>query len=81
MPWSLCEQYIMDQGPLCYTAKLMKIGPLVAKIFKAFYHIWVWKPYGHVTNIILTCFRFLVPKSLHTKFGKKCQVVSEKNKF
>ena len=33
---------------------------------------------GHVTNIILTYFHFLAPKSLHTKFGQKCQVVSEK---
>ena len=39
--------------------------------FKAFYHIWAWKPPGHVTNIILTYFHFIVPKSLHTKFGKK----------
>ena len=26
---------------------------------------------GHVTNIILTYFHFLAPKSLHTKFGQK----------
>ena len=31
--------------------------------FKAFYHIWEWKSSGHVTNIILTYFHFLVPKS------------------
>ena len=49
--------------------------------FKAFYHIWGRKPSGHVTNIILTYFHFPVPKSLHTKFGQKGQVVSEKNKF
>ena len=47
--------------------------------FKAFfYHICAWKPSGHVTNIKLTYFYFLVPKRLHTKFGKKVQVVSEK---
>ena len=39
--------------------------------FKAFYHIWARKPSGHVTNIILTSFHFLVPKSLHTKIGPK----------
>ena len=39
--------------------------------FKAFYHIWARKPSGHTTNIILTYFHFLVPKSLHMKFGKK----------
>ena len=73
----------MGQGPLCYILKFMEIGPLVPekKIFKAFYHIWAWKPFCHVTNIILIYFHFLVPKSLHTKFGQKGQVVSEKNKF
>ena len=40
-----------------------------------------WKPPGHVTNIILKCFHFLIPKSLHTKFDQKSQVVSEQNKF
>ena len=46
-------------------------GSIKKKIFKAFYHIWAKKPSGHVTNIILTYVHFLVPKSLHTKFGKK----------
>ena len=36
-----------------------------------FYHIWARKPSGHVTNIIVTYFHFLVPKSLYTKFGQK----------
>ena len=63
----------MGQGPLCYIPKFMEISPLVPKkkIFKAFYHIWAWKPSDHVNNIILTYFHFLVPKSLHTKFGQK----------
>ena len=39
--------------------------------FEAFYHIGVWRPSGHVANIILTYFHFHVPKSLHTKFGLK----------
>ena len=49
--------------------------------FLDFYHIWAWKPSGHVTTIILTYFHCFVPKSFHTKFGQKGQVVSEKNKF
>ena len=36
---------------------------------------------SHVTNIILTHFHFLVPKSLHPKFNQKGQVISEKNKI
>ena len=28
---------------------------------------------GHVTNIMLTNFRFLVPESFHTKFGSEWQ--------
>ena len=72
----------MGQSPLCYIPKFIEIGPLVPKkIFKAFYHIWAWKPSGHVTNIILTYFNFLEPKRLHLKFDQKSQVVSEKNKF
>ena len=39
--------------------------------FKAFYHTWARKPSVQVTNIILTYFHFLVPLSLHTKFGQK----------
>ena len=57
----------------------MEIGPQIPDDFKAFYHILARKPSGHVTNIILTYFHFLV--SLHTKLVKNGQVVSEKNKF
>ena len=39
--------------------------------FNAFYHIWAWKPSGYMTFFISTYFHFLVPKSLHTKFGRK----------
>ena len=49
--------------------------------FRAFYHIWAKKPSGHVTNIILTYFHFLVPKSLHTKFGKKVKRFLRKTSF
>ena len=64
-----------DQGPLCYLyiPKFMEIGPLVPekKIFKAFTINGCGSHLGQVTNIILTHFHFLVPKSLHTKFGQK----------
>ena len=52
----------MNRVP-CILTKVQ--GPLVPKkkIFKAFYHIWARKPSGHVTNIILTYFHFLVPKA------------------
>ena len=59
----------VPQGPI---PKFMEIGRLVPKkSFKAFYYIWARKPSGHVTSIKLTYFHFLVPKSLHTKFGQK----------
>ena len=62
----------------------MENGLLVPKnnIFKDVYNILAWKPSGHVSKIILTCFHYLVPKGLHTKIcQKKGQVVSELNKF
>ena len=59
--------------PLSYITKFMEIGPpvLKKKTLQQFYHIWAREPSGHVTIIILTYFHFLVPKSLHTKFGQK----------
>ena len=76
---------MIGQGPLYYIPKFMEIGALSLKEEDcydfSFYHIWAWKPSGHVTYIILTYFHFLVPKSLHTKFRQKGEVVSEKNKF
>ena len=38
--------------------------------FLGFYHIWARKQSGHVTNVILICFHFLVHKSSHTNFGQ-----------
>ena len=72
----------MGQGPLCYIPKLMEIGPLVPKkkIIKTVYQIWAWKPSGHVTNIILACFHFLVYKPYKQKLVKKGKVVSDKKK-
>ena len=47
-----------------------------------FYHISHHGSHlGHVTSIMLLNFHFHVLKSLHTKFGKKDQEVSEKSKF
>ena len=73
----------MGQDHQIYIPKFMEIGQLVPKkkVLKAFYHIWARMPPGHVTNIILKYFHFLVPKSLHKNFGQKGQVVSEKNKI
>ena len=52
------------------------------KVFLGFfYHIWARKPSTHVTNNILIYFQFLLPKILHTKFGKKGQVVSVEKQF
>ena len=36
---------------------------------------------GHVTDIILIYFHFLVSKSLHTKYGRNGPVVSKNSKF
>ena len=60
----------------------MEIGPPVPKkIFKAFYHILVWKPSGHVTNIILHIFISLYLKAYIQNLVKKGNLVSEKIKF
>ena len=64
----------------------MEIGPLVPKnkIFKDFYniHVLLWKPSGHLSNIILTCFHLnLYIKAYIQNLVKKGQAVSEKNKF
>ena len=43
-PGSSFGQTMMGLGPQCYIPKFMEIGPLVPeKIFKGFYHIWVWQ--------------------------------------
>ena len=39
--------------------------------FKAFYHILARKPTGHVNDIILTYFHFVVPKKLKYKICSK----------
>ena len=73
----------MGQDLLCYIPKSTEIGPLVSKkkLFKAFYHIWAWKPSGHVTNIIITRFHSLYLKAYIQNLVKTGQVVSKKTKF
>ena len=59
--------------PKCYIPKFMEISPVVPekKILKVFIIYGRGDYLGHMTNIILTHFHFLVhvPKSLHTNFG------------
>ena len=49
---------IKGHGPVCNIPMFMEIVPLVPKdnIFKAFRNIWVWKLYGHVTNIFISSY-------------------------
>ena len=60
---------MMAPCPQCYIH--MEIGPLVPEntILKGFTINGRVGHLGYVTNIILTQFHFLVPKSLYTKFG------------
>ena len=48
---------------------------------EGFYHIYECDHFGHVTSIITTNFHFLVPESLHIKFGSKRPIVFEKSGF
>ena len=70
-------------SPGCYIPSFVEIDLSVQeKIFDRFYHIEVWRPswscfkiYGHgghlvhVTSIMSSDFHFLVPESVHAKFG------------
>ena len=49
---------IMGHGPVCYIPKFMEIDSLVPrdKGFKAFQNIWAWKPFGHITNILISSY-------------------------
>ena len=57
---------------MLYTS-LMEISPLVPKkMFEEFIpYMDVRQPLGHVTSIMLIKCHFLVPESLHIKFGSK----------
>ena len=59
-------------GFVCIVLYLDKIsGERLQDHWSSGYHIWQGSPSGHVTNIVLIYFHFLVPKSLHIKFGQK----------
>ena len=51
------------------------------RFLKGFYHIWAWRHLGHVTSIMSSDFHFLVPETLHTKFGSDRHSSSEKIRF
>ena len=46
-----------------------------------FFNIWASGHLGHVTNIMIIIFYFLVPERLHKIFGQNDPVVSEKRKL
>ena len=58
-------------------ADAQKFLKVFGELFVLFIY-WLGGHLGHVTNIIQMHFHFLVPKSLHTKFGENGSVVSEK---
>ena len=62
---------MMGWSPQLYIPIFVKIGPLVLeKIFEGFFTIYGRGGHlGHVTSIMSSDFHFLVPESLHTKFG------------
>ena len=67
-PGSSFEQTMMSWSPRCYIPSFVEIGPLVQekKIFELFFTLYGRGSHlGHVT----IDFHFLVPESLHTKFG------------
>ena len=72
---------MMDLGPLCYIQRFMEIGPMVPeKIFDGVLpYMGHGSHLGHVTNIILTYFHFLV--RYLKDLVENGPVVSEKSKF
>ena len=59
-------------SPGCYIPSFVEIGLPVPekKILKGFYHIYGHGGHlGHVTCTMSSDFQFLVPESVHTKFG------------
>ena len=66
------EQTMMGWSPQCYIPSFVEIGPLVPekKIFDFFFTIYGRGGYlGHATSNMSLDFHFLVPESVHTKFG------------
>ena len=68
------EQNIMGTSLRCFIPNFVEIGPLIPgkNIFKMVVTIYGHGcQLGHVNSIILMNVHFLIPKSLHTKFGLK----------
>ena len=67
-PGSSFEQSMIGRSLQCYIQSFLEIGPSVPeKIFEVFLSYM-----GMVANLVMTTnFHFLVPESLHTKFGSK----------
>ena len=73
---------MVDLSHQGYIPNFMEIGPLVLEKISSegFFTIYGHGDhFGHVTNNLLINLHFLVPKSLHSKFGKNGPVVSEKS--
>ena len=75
-PGSSFEQTMVGWSPGCYIPSFLEIGlkDPEKKIFEGFFTIYtiyggVGGHLGHVTSIMSSDFHFLVPESLHTKFG------------
>ena len=64
---------MMGRGSKFYIPSFVEIGPVVQEknTFKGFNIYGHGGHLGHVTSIMSLNFYFLVPKSLHTKFGSK----------
>ena len=62
----------MDWSSGCYIPGFVEIGPPVPvkKIFEGFLPLYGCGGHiGHVTSIMSSDFHFLVPESVHAKFG------------
>ena len=69
-PGSLFEQTMVGWSPGCYIPSFVEICPPDSEIFEGFFTIyWGGGHLGHVISIMKSDFHFLVPESLHTKFG------------
>ena len=67
---------MMGRSPRCYIPSFVKIGlpVLEKKISKGFLpYMGMAANLGHVTSIMSSDFHFLVPESVHTKFGSDRQ--------
>ena len=62
---------LLGPSPQYYIPKFMEIRPLIQEkeIFRVFTIYGFGGYLGHVSNVILNHYHFLVLNSLHTKFG------------